>query len=58
MTHAEMMAKMLVARGEIARALEMMAHAIGGFARGGHSGNCGNGVVPMFLRGPVPTRTS
>jgi hypothetical protein len=35
MTHAEM----LGARRETARALEMMAHAIGGFARGGHGGD-------------------
>ena len=36
MTHAEMMAEMLVARHESAHALEMLAQAIGGFARGGH----------------------
>jgi hypothetical protein len=33
------MAEMLAAHPETARALEMMAHAIGGFARGGHGGN-------------------
>jgi hypothetical protein len=38
MTHAEMLA----ARCEIARTLEMMAQAIGGFARGGLGGNGGN----------------
>jgi hypothetical protein len=39
MTLAEMMAEMLAACRETARALEMMAQAIGGFARGGHGGN-------------------
>ena len=43
MTHAEMMAEMLVARCESARALEMLAQAIGGFARGGSDGNSRNG---------------
>ena len=43
MTHAEMMAKMLSAHRESARALEMLAHAIGGFARGGPGDNGGNG---------------
>ena len=42
MTHAEMMAEMLDARCESARALEMLAHAIGGFTRGGPCGNGGN----------------
>ena len=42
MNHAEMMAEMLAARHESARALEMLAQAIGGFARGGPSGNGGN----------------
>ena len=42
MTHVEMMAEMLAARRESAHALEMLAQAIGGFARGGHKGNCGN----------------
>ena len=41
-THAEMMAEMLAAHRESARALEMLAQAIGGFARGGPSGNGGN----------------
>ena len=35
MTHAEMMAEMLAARRKSAHALEMLAHAIGGFTRGG-----------------------
>ena len=43
MTYAEMMARMLAARRESARALEMLAQAIGGFARGGLGGNGGNG---------------
>ena len=43
MTYAEMMAEMLAARRESARALEMLAQAIGGFARGGPGGNGGNG---------------
>ena len=42
MTHAEMMAEMLSARHESACALEMLAQAIGGFTRGGPSGNDGN----------------
>ena len=42
MTYVEMMAEMLVARRESARALEMLAQAIGGFARGGPGGNGGN----------------
>ncbi|XP_066341848.1 uncharacterized protein [Miscanthus floridulus] len=36
------MAEMLVARRESARALEMLAQVIGGFAHGGHGGNGGN----------------
>jgi len=39
MTHAEMMVEMLAARHELARALEMLAQVIGGFARGGHGCN-------------------
>jgi hypothetical protein len=42
LTLAEMMAEMLAARRETAHALEMMAQAIGGFARGGPGGNGGN----------------
>ena len=37
MTHVEMMAEMLATRRESARALEMLAQAIGGFAHGGES---------------------
>ena len=43
MTHAEMMAGMLAACCESARALEILAQAIGGFTRGGPGGNGGNG---------------
>ena len=43
MTHAEMMAEVLAARRESACALEMLAQAIGGFARGGPGGNGRNG---------------
>ena len=43
MTHEEMMAEMLAARRESACALEMLAQAIGGFARGGPGGNGMNG---------------
>ena len=43
MTHVEMMAEMLAARCESAHALEMLAQAIGGFARGGPGGNGRNG---------------
>ena len=42
MTYAKMMAEMLAARHESARALEMLAQAIGGFAQGGPGGNGGN----------------
>jgi hypothetical protein len=52
MTHAEMMAEMLAACQEIARALEMMAQALGGFARGGHGGNGENGGGARGLERP------
>ena len=42
MTHMEMMAKMMAARRESARAMELLAQAVAGFARGGHGGNGGN----------------
>ena len=58
MTHAEMMAEMLAARRELARAIELLAQAIGGFARGGHGDNGGNGVVPAVLRDPALIRIS
>ena len=43
MTHAEMMAELMAARRESARAMELMAQAVAGFARGGHRGNGENG---------------
>ena len=43
MTHTEMMAELLAARQESAHAMEIMAQAIAGFARGSHGGNGGNG---------------
>ena len=52
MTHAEMMAKMLGSRRELVRALEMLAQAIGGFARGGHGGNGGNRGGARGPKGP------
>jgi hypothetical protein len=42
MTQATMMAEMLATHHETARALELMAQAVGGLARGGPSGNGGN----------------
>jgi hypothetical protein len=41
MTQAEMMAELLASRRETARALELMAQAVGGLARGGPGGNGG-----------------
>jgi len=52
MTHAEMMAKMLAACRELAHAMELLAQAIGGFARGGHGGNGGNGGGARGPEGP------
>ena len=52
MTHAEMMAMMLAARRESSHALEMLAHAIGGFARGGPGRNGGNGGGARGLERP------
>ena len=52
MTRAEMMAEMLAASRESARAMELLAQAIGGFARGGHGGNGGNGGGARGPEGP------
>ena len=52
MTHAEMMAELLTARRESARAMEIMAQAIAGFARGGHGGNGGNESGARRPKGP------
>ena len=58
MTHAEMMAELMAARRESARAMELMAQAVAGFARSVHGGMVGTGVVPAVLRDPPCTRTS
>jgi hypothetical protein len=57
MAPAEMMAEVLAARRETARALELMAQPIGGFARGAPVAMARTGVVPAVSRGPVLTRT-
>ena len=43
MTHAKMMVELLAACRESARAMDIMAQAVAGLARGGHGGNGGNG---------------
>jgi len=52
MTHAEMMAKLMAARRELAYAMELMAQAVAGFARRGHEGNGGNGGGARGPKGP------
>ena len=52
MTLVEIMADMMAARRESARALEMLAQAIGGFAYGDHGGNGGNGGGARDLKRP------
>ncbi|XP_066333768.1 uncharacterized protein [Miscanthus floridulus] len=52
MTHTEMMAELMAARCESARAMELMAHAVAGFACGGHGGNSGNGGGARRPEGP------
>ena len=52
MTHAEMMTELLAARRQSARAMEIMAQAVAGFARGGHGGNGGNGGGAHRPEGP------
>jgi hypothetical protein len=52
MTQAEMMAEVLAACRETTRALDMMAQAIGGLARGGPDGNGGNGGGACGLERP------
>ena len=42
MTYVEMMAELMAARRESARAMKLMAQAIAGFTHGGHRGNGGN----------------
>ena len=51
-TYAEMMAEVLAAHRESARALEMLAQAIGGFACGGPGDNGGNGGGAHGLERP------
>jgi hypothetical protein len=52
MTHAEMMVEMMAARRGSARAMELLAHAVAGFARGGHRDNGGNGGGAHGPEGP------
>ena len=52
MTHAEMMAELLVARRESAHAMDIMAQAVVGLARGGHGGHGGNGGGAHRPEGP------
>ena len=52
MTHAEMMTELLVACRESARAMEIMAQAIAGFAHGVHGGNGGNEGGARCPEGP------
>ena len=52
MTHAEMMVELLAAHRESAHAMEIMAQAIAGLARGGHEGNSGNGGGVHCPKGP------
>ena len=52
MTYVEMMVEMLAARRESVRAMELLAQAIGGFARGGHGENGGNRSGACDPEGP------
>ena len=52
MTHADMMVELLATRHESARAMEIMAQAVVGLARGGHEGNGGNGGGARHPEGP------
>ena len=58
MTHAEMMAEMLAARRESARALEMLARRLVASPVGVTEAMAGIGVVPAVPRGPVLTKIS
>ena len=58
MTHVEMMAEILAAHHESAHAMELLAQAIGGFARGGHGGNGGNRGGARSPKGPALIRIS
>ena len=46
------MAELMAARRKSARAMELMAQAIAGFAHGGHGGNGGNGDGACHPDGP------
>ena len=50
--YVEMIAEMMAAHRESACAMELLAQAIGGFARGGHGGNGGNGGGARGPEGP------
>ena len=52
MTHAEMMVELLAARRESARAMDIMAQAVAGLARGGPRGNDGNRGGARHPEGP------
>jgi hypothetical protein len=52
MTQAEMMVELLASCRETARALELMAQAVGGLAGGGPGGNGGNGGGAHGLERP------
>ena len=52
MTHAEMMVELLVAHQESARAMDIMAQAVVGLARGGPGGNGGNGGGARYPEEP------
>ena len=58
MTHVEMMVEMMAAHRESARAMELLAQAVGGFACGGHGAMVGTGVVATVLRDPALTKIS
>ena len=47
-----MMVEMMAAHRESARAMELLAQAIGGFTHGGHGGNGGNGSGARGPEGP------
>ena len=47
-----MMAELMAAHRESACAMELMAQAVAGFARGGHGGNGGNGGGAHHPEGP------
>ncbi|XP_066333679.1 uncharacterized protein [Miscanthus floridulus] len=52
MTLAEMMVELMATHRESTHAMELMAQAVAGIARGGHGGNGGNGGGACRLEGP------